>query len=526
MHHVLQLAEITHIICRFLTVEDLKLCILVCRDWWLTFEPLICTHASVKYYCNVDGLFGPRGPPGDNDDEGWEHLDYDQDDALIPRQPSAFSLIRHRQKVRSLESFAIYLCRVPFNNLRSVLLISGTLNFEDLTPWIWFLRGCKHSLQELELAGFRVLPPADFWETLVDLPRFRSLRIQHGWIEEMEQTKAFWSLCSKLETLVLRSTHITAITDDSLYPFPDLSNMKELLLKNVIMKFGRQARIVARCGQKLRRLWWSGGGTSGDTAPIFRDFISSRRLYNLEAVSLGNRQGDVAGSVLSAWLKSVDCVQGMPWSPEILATVHEYIPRLTELRWDSSDDEGCRLALLLLASCPNLRTATTPEIKVSDMVALAPQGWACARRLRRLSVYFEVDEVLGMDREESNLFVLHHLSTLTELEVLLLNSGRYYRSVVSSSLSGLRICLASGLDRLAGLKCLWGVALPDHQPWTRAELDWAGKHWPRLTDLAGINEHNQNAEKDLEDEVNRRGLRSVYYATDFDDVDGLFPWKR
>ncbi|KAK3835689.1 MAG: hypothetical protein J3R72DRAFT_451079 [Linnemannia gamsii] len=520
MHHALQLAEIRLNIRCFLEVKDLKQCILVCRDWWLTFEPLICTHANIKYSLDVGAFFGPRGPPDDNDVEGWEHLNYDQDNALIPRQPSAFSLIRHRQEVRSLENFEMLLYCVPFSNLRSIVLVSGSLYFGDLTPWIRFLRGCEHSLQELVLEGFRVLPLADFWETLMDLPRFSSLKINHGWIEVKEQARAFWSLCSKLETLKLRSTHLIGLTDNSLCPLPDLSNIKDLFLMNVNLEFERQALLVAQCGQQLRRLWWLSGSRSADsTAALFRDFISSRRLCNLELIRLGLGAVEVIGRVLSDGLKSLEGAQDMPWSPKILATVHEYIPKLTWLYLDYSSEEGCRLALLLLASCPNLRTVTTQEIKVSDMVALAPQGWACARGLSRLNVYFEVDEVPGMGKEESNHFVLDHLSTLTELKMLHLNGDRYYRSVKSgvSDLQGLRVCLANGLDRLAGLKYLRGVALPDHQPWTKAELDWVRKHWPRLTDLSGINKYNEYAEKDLEDELHRRGLRSGLYPIDFDD---------
>ncbi|KAG0377224.1 hypothetical protein BGX24_006502 [Mortierella sp. AD032] len=374
MHHALQLAEITLDIRCFLEVKDLKQCILVCRD----------------------------------------------------------CLIRHRQEVRSLENFEMFLYCVPFNNLRSIVLISGSLYFGDLTPWIRFLRGCEHSLQELDLEGFRVLPPADFWETPMDLPRFSSLKINHGWIEVKEQARAFWSLCSKLETLKLRSTRLIGITDSSLCPLPDLSNMKGLFLMNVNLEFERQALLVARC-----------------------DFAV-----------------EVIGRVLSDGIKSLEGAQDMPWSPKILATVHEFIPKLTWLYLDYLSEEGRRLALLLLASCPNLRTVTTQEIKVSDMVALAPQGWACARGLSRLNVYFEVDEVPGMDREESNHFVLDHRSTLTELEMLHLNSDRYYKSVN------------------LGFQTYKSVL----------QMDW--------TDLSGINEYNEYAEKDLEDELHRRGLRS------------------
>ncbi|KAF9910541.1 hypothetical protein EC991_006359 [Linnemannia zychae] len=525
MHHALQLFEIKSHIRNFLKVKDLKQCILVCRDWWFTFEPLICREVGITYYL-PDPLFGPRGPPADDDDEAWEQLNYDQEDAIIPRQPSAFSLVRHRLQVRCIDSYAQILSPIPFRNLRTVVLISGSLSDQDLTPWTQFLRGCRESLQELELGGYRVLPLANFWKTLMDLPRLRSLMIVRGWLEEKEQIVAFWKLCSKLESLKIRSVHFPNVwCDNYSYPVPDLSNMKELLLWNMEMQFDRQARIVAQCGQ-LQRLLWKGAFNSykraPDTTPLFLDFVSSGRLFNLKAVKLEHGSACMAEKVLSAWLKKVDCAQGMPWSPKILSMVHEHVPRLTELNVEDSADHSSRCILLLLASCPHLRTATVPPMKVSEMVALSPQGWPCTG-LRRLSVRFEMDEVLGMDRGESNRFVLQLLSTLTELEVLILFSDRYSKCAVPSEPDEkeLKMCLASGLDILAGLKYLRGLALPDRQPWTRAELDWVKEHWTRLTDLAGI-QHNLNAEQGLEEELKRRGLLSVdALAPELDPVDLL-----
>ncbi|KAF9100693.1 hypothetical protein BGX29_006369 [Mortierella sp. GBA35] len=232
--------------------------------------------------------------------------------------------------------------------------------------------------------------------------------------------------------------------------------------------------------------------------------------------------------------------------------VQEYLSHLTELSIDVCTNEGRRLTLMLLTSCPKLRTVTTPRLKASEMRVLSPQGWVC-KGLRRLSVYFELDEeededegeyddeevdkdveeeeeeiemtsklheASRMDKEENNRFVLEQLSVLTELEVLLLNSDRRYspRYNKESMEHGLSVFLGGGLEVLEGLKYLRGVALPDHQPWTQAELDWVKEHWPRLTDLAGINEYNLKAEEGLEEEVKKRGLQSLRYAEDFHDL--------
>lgn len=58
------------------------------------------------------------------------------------------------------------------------------------------------------------------------LPRLRELQIQRGYIVEYDQAKAFWKVCSRLESLKLRQTFFTHLTGTS-YPYPDLSNMKE-----------------------------------------------------------------------------------------------------------------------------------------------------------------------------------------------------------------------------------------------------------------------------------------------------------
>lgn len=514
MHLALQLVEIRINIRRYLRTRDLKQCILVCRDWWHTFEPLICNETSVRLRSR-ESVFGPQGQPT-NDDE-WNQLTQDQDLSSTPRQPSAYSIVRHRHQVYSLGGFCLELANIPFNNLRSVVLVSGDLNTNDLAPWIHFLRGCKDSLQELELAGFRTLPEAHFWETLMVLPRLRELQIQNGYIVEYDQAKAFWKVCSRLESLKLRQTFFTHLTG-TIYPYPDLSNMKELFLSNIGMEFERQARIVAQCGQ-LRRLWWRKTQKSEarkGVVPLFEDAILSRRLSKLEGMRIEFRPKEIVGSLLSSWLERVGCTlsPGKPWSPEMLFTIRAYFPQLTEFRIDDDGDKGRRLSLLLLMSCPNLRTVTAPLLKVSEIMELSPRGWACTG-LRRLSVYFEVDRVSGIDddkdKEECNRFILRHLSTLTELEVLLLN-GPYKDYDVNSFRNhfkgNLKVCLASGLDILAGLKYLRGVSLPGYQPWTRAELDWVKEHWTRLTDLAGINQYNANAEKGLEDEVKARGLLS------------------
>lgn len=159
MHHALQLVEIRINIRRYLQTRDLKQCILVCRDWWRTFEPLICNETSVCLR-RRESIFGPQGQPT-NDDE-WDQLDQDQGFSSTPRQPSAYSIVRHRHRVYSLGCFSLELANIPFNNLRSIVLASRRLNTNDLAPWIHFLQGCKDSLQELELADFRTLPEAHF----------------------------------------------------------------------------------------------------------------------------------------------------------------------------------------------------------------------------------------------------------------------------------------------------------------------------------------------------------------------------
>lgn len=146
--------------------------------------------------------------------------------------------------------------------------------------------------------------------------------------------------------------------------------------------------------------------------------------------------------------------------PETLFTIRDYFSQLTEFRIDDSEDKGRRLSLLLLLSCPNLRTVTAPLLKVSEIMELTPLGWA-RTGLRRLSVYFEVDQVSRVDdgegREECNRFILQHLSTLRELEILLLNGPDKDYDVYSyrNHFKGnLKVCLASGLGILAGLKYL------------------------------------------------------------------------
>ncbi|KAF9540893.1 hypothetical protein EC957_003640 [Mortierella hygrophila] len=526
MHHALQLVEIRINIRHYLRIRDLKQCILVCRDWWCTFEPLICNETSVRLRRH-ESVFGPQGQPT-NDDE-WDQLNQHQDLSSTPRQPSAYSIVRHRHQVYSLGSFRLELAYIPFGNLRSIVLGSGDLNTNDLAPWFHFLQGCKDSLQELELVGFRTLPEAHFWEMLMVLPRLRELQIHHGGIVEYDQARVFWKVCSRLESLKLRQTYFTHLTGTS-YPYPDLSNVKELFLSNIGMEFDRQARIVAQCGQ-LRRLWWRTPQISevrNGVIPHIEEAILSRRLSRLEGMRIELRPKEFAGSFLSSWLKRVGCTlsPGKPWSPETLFTIRDYFPQLTEFRIDDSANKGRRLSLLLLMSCPNLRTVTAPLLKVSEIMELTPQGWACTG-LRRLSVYFEVDRVSGTDDdkdgEECNRFILHHLSTLTELEVLLLNGPDkdYEVRLRRNHFQGnLKVCLASGLDILAGLKYLRGVSLPGHQSWTRAELDWVKEHWTRLTDLAGINKHNKNAAKGLEGEVKARRLLSVEKMEDFK---GLYP---
>ncbi|KAF9078875.1 hypothetical protein BGX23_006045, partial [Mortierella sp. AD031] len=135
-------------------------------------------------------------------------------------------LIRHRHQVYSF-SFDIALSSVPFSNLRSVYFSSGYA--QDLTHWKQFLRGCGGSLQELELQWFRDLSDAEFWNTLMALPRFKTLVVNSGRIGRVEQTKAFWKVCSKLESLKIQKTVFTYPRGEE-YPFPDLSNLRELFL--------------------------------------------------------------------------------------------------------------------------------------------------------------------------------------------------------------------------------------------------------------------------------------------------------
>lgn len=83
------------------------------------------------------------------------------------------------------------------------------------------------------------------------------------------------------------------------------------------MKFDRQARIVAQCGQ-LRRLWWKVSQKSearSGVEPLFEDAILSRRLTRLEGLRIELCRKKFVGILLSSWLKRVGRTRspGNPW---------------------------------------------------------------------------------------------------------------------------------------------------------------------------------------------------------------------
>ncbi|KAF9434414.1 hypothetical protein BGZ76_008046 [Entomortierella beljakovae] len=327
-------------------------------------------------------------------------------------------------------------------------------------------------------------------------------------------------MCTKLESLKLKGTTFSQSAMEK-YPLPNLSNLRELVFIRIYMQFNLQARIVAQCNQLKRLLWKTSASYAIPDEPLvctFKDFIVSGQLSKIESVLIDASQCAILGEVFSKLmdLTNYNLISGKLWDPRIAATIRDYLPNLTEVNVDLDIDEGGQLVLMLLISCPQLHTVVTSLIKASDMMVLYPQRWAC-NGLKRFSVFFELDEVPGVLYEESNQFIMKQLSALTELEILLLNGGRYYKSETPAE-GVLSICLASGMDILAELNSLRGVALPGHQPWTKAEIDWVADHWRRLTQLAGINKFNLVAEQGLEEELIRRGIRSKLYGDDFDEL--------
>ncbi|KAF9110459.1 hypothetical protein BGX27_006306 [Mortierella sp. AM989] len=146
--------------------------------------------------------------------------------------------------------------------------------------------------------------------------------------------------------------------------------------------------------------------------------------------------------------------------------------------------------LIILATCPHLKSITAPVIHAADIEKTKNHPWACAD-LEKFDINIETDlERWETEFQENSMptteqmeeATIEQLGRLHQLQSLLVCWPRY--AYISK---GIRLTLGKGLERLSHLKKVERVAVADRIVASR-DLEWMKKTWVDLEYVKGRND--------------------------------------
>ncbi|KAF9573536.1 hypothetical protein EC968_008405 [Mortierella alpina] len=131
----------------------------------------------------------------------------------------------------------------------------------------------------------------------------------------------------------------------------------------------------------------------------------------------------------------------------------------------------------VLSSCPLLHTLIARSMTAYETTRDKKRKWICAPSLKVLCLTFILEDHEGHLQDE----VCEKLAQLTQLEQLIMNEPCDERP----GISGLRLLLGQGLERLSTLKNLKFLSSREDykHPSRMQERAWMLYHWPQLVDV-------------------------------------------
>ncbi|KAK3810306.1 MAG: hypothetical protein J3Q66DRAFT_352736 [Benniella sp.] len=374
----LALPEIREAMAPFLTSNDLTSCVRVCKDWHSSFLPFL-----------------------------WMSIDMH---AERDKQPNLRLLKRH---VRSIQRL-VYQGKVPGTHLAMqfpalrILHLLSTTGIQDTE----MIRN-RPSLTHLKLCGAY---SQTHWTPLTGLSSLTHLILIRTVVESRDASTV-WSLFSQLETLEMRESRISGFSAST--TTTESWKIRDLTLERVTSLDPKEQLTWIKHCTGLRRLTWIPSHTAMSN-PLDEEFAQSlaasawpelEELYVPYYSASDQQMSLIIGAMRRVLGLSIKYTEPLNL---VKTALRPHFPWLKKLESRSSAGDNTSFIIELLKSCPQLESLQMGIVQVRDMFE-HDGPWACESSLKRLGVYFKVDDNVS-EAEQRMLF--ERLSKLHRLERL------------------------------------------------------------------------------------------------------------
>ncbi|KAI8354824.1 hypothetical protein B0O80DRAFT_449793 [Mortierella sp. GBAus27b] len=480
----LEMPEVASVVASYLKGDDLARCVCVSRSWqalFLSYRWRVVRAGFRRRSWNpLDTACHQFGP---DPTYIYQHRDYIHDLSLCR---VLAGLDKHRYT--NLQKLTIDFMSA-FNNTEQEILLEVNEMFPRLT--------------ELTLNSVKV--EGTSWTKLLEHSHIAKLWLTSTEIKAID-TPTFWKVCSKLETLVLRSITIEGTWIPVDWTF---SHLRQLTVDHVQpVNRENQVRWILQC-PVLRELEWSCHALYRPPV-LLRDPIPTNHWTHLSELDIDHSLHDTdltfildgVGNLVTLRLSS----HGL--SKRSLQALTRHFPTLVKL--DIEDETEGSPSLVLrdaLCSCPRLEYLRGGDVLVRDVIEGGP--WIC-QHLRELHICFLFAES-ELDLQPK---VFERLSTLVQLEHLYMVIPDHHVNG-EERLSVLEFRLENGLGQLANLhRIAWvyfeGSLFGGDDAYIpqlgKDEIAWILQHWKRLAYFNGTFNSDPQLNKALVDMLETAGI--------------------
>ncbi|KAG0228999.1 hypothetical protein BGX31_006354 [Mortierella sp. GBA43] len=377
----LTLPEIATAVGLFLDSSDLVRCLRVCRLWHAAFLPLVWSTIAI-----------------------FQKKPYPTSDALS----------RHSHLVKTL-SYHVDLWHnygpIHCPNL-SLLSIQSpdVITPDDISPH-------EHQITHLVLDNMFTF--MSFHPILQQQPHYlRNLtKLELSCIAvDPDHSEDFWNFCTRLDSLLIRSTVLTVLADKSL----TFARLRKLILNIVAYaSLEDQLEFITQC-PNLTYLEWNPDETyPQSTKDRFIAHVADGNVPSLRTLLCDDlHASDIQLSQIISNIHKVEELEvpGCDFGPLSWAALRPHLRSLKNLDIMNSPTPTTSIIPVILSSCPLLDRLRAGVVTSQDI--LDGQPWVCGRSLRYLFVSIILTPSQETDADRHQHHVFERMSRLVNLEEL------------------------------------------------------------------------------------------------------------
>ncbi|KAG0246447.1 hypothetical protein B0O80DRAFT_493171 [Mortierella sp. GBAus27b] len=463
--NLLEIPEITHLICSRLDNRDLATCVRVSKGWHNLFLSYL-----------------------------WRKIVLRTDKNGI-HQPCSSDIYHHRHLIHDLtlqdgppeyENF-------QYPNLRKLKITCGHPQRRDISLDI---ANMFPSLVHLSLNRMNLT--AGIWSTLSGHPRCKSLVLEDCKVEGESQS-GFWRACTGLESLTVIAVSVPERNVPAGIEFPKLSYLWvwNMVAWDSVSELG----LFLRC-PRLKVMSWHTPFSAAD--PIRRQvskLVQKNQWPHLESLCLedGFQDTDLAAIIEGAGSLSRINIGRPELGEESFKQLGHFFSTLTRVDLEYCLSLTSSMIRDMLCGCPRLETLKVTDIHARDIAQGGP--WSC-QQLRHLVICIVFHEL----EQDLHQVVFERLSTLVRLECLELS----YPCEDKPDHRGLQFRLDRGMGQLASLRQLRDICYISNRysgpQIGKEEVNWILDNWKSLARMRGSLNENMALNNEVKEELRRQGI--------------------